>query len=112
MTDMTPTPEPPKGYAEAMDDLLSTAFPLSPVAGKEETEPQCTCADWGMMGHTQGCAVTLWANRNTPANAAEVGPSGQPDGGAESPDAGNDSPASILRRDELKRLERKAEGRF
>lgn len=29
-------------------------------APARETEPECNCADWGMMGHTQECNVTKY----------------------------------------------------
>lgn len=55
---------------------LPTPAPQSAGAGKD-TEPACNCADWGMMGHTTDCAVTIWQKRHKtteapPAAEAEV----------------------------------------
>jgi hypothetical protein len=92
---------------------------ISPVAGKEEpkAERMCTFAPGGMLDWQHRCKnVARHQNRLNPAivrcdehmvdviprdwdtfapaNAAEVGPSGQPDRGAESANPGNDQQAS------------------
>jgi predicted nucleic acid-binding Zn-ribbon protein len=72
---------------------------ISPVAGKEQPVNGCSSLhphepEIVPVYDEEGRCLVCLGLSSPPANAAEVGPSGQPDGGAESANPGNNQQAS------------------